>query len=88
MAEPLVTIMAYARDSQAQYHRELLENAGLKPVIVQDESGEPPEELTLSQHGGPMLLQVPESQVKTAGEVLEEYLSDEMEETGGNPAQL
>jgi hypothetical protein len=80
-----VTLMRYNSPSEARFHQELLDNAGIQSVVT-DASGEAPSEaepLTLSEDAGPVSLMVPEEWAKRAGEVLEEGMDDNM---GDNPA--
>jgi len=83
MPEKFVTIMTYERANQAQYHKEVLENAGIKAILTGRQSEEISSPDTLPLSGGPVYLRVPENQALAAGQALEEHL-DEM--TGGNPA--
>lgn len=74
----LVTIMRYETAEQAEFHRELLENAGI-PVTIKDDT---PDQSELNQSGplpglgGRVALMVPEEYGKQAGEVLEESFTE------------
>lgn len=95
MQERMVTLMRYQDIDQAMYHQEMLENAGISTTIVDnsktDEFDAIPtlvddlEQAALPALGGPVQLQVPESQAKMAGEVLAEGYDEAMD---GNPATI
>jgi hypothetical protein len=78
MPERLVTLMRFERRSQAEYMVERLVNAGIEPTVQDERSGEPPTPDTLPLGGGPVLLQVPESRAKEAGEILQEGFDEDM----------
>lgn len=80
MAERLVTLMRFPHMEQAEFHREMLENEGIEVVIADERrrydgptlpDGPPEDE-------GGVLLQVAESDVIRAGEILEEGFDEYM----------
>lgn len=87
MAEPRVTLMRFENPSQARFHAERLEADGITTFVENERVGEPPEPHTLPVGGGPVLLQVPESEAKRAGEVLQEGFDSDMGESQ-NPSVI
>ena len=83
MPEKMATLTRYKDKEQAQYHKEILENAGIPVIIADDRTTDPPELPSAPRLGGHVLLQVAEHDLMRAGEVLEETLDTQM---GDNPS--
>jgi hypothetical protein len=78
MNERYVTLMRFRDLAQAEFHRELLENEGIDVVIVDDRPDDQATPELLPDAGGPVLLQVPETEAERAGQILEEGFDERM----------
>ena len=78
MAERLVTMLRYEHPDQALVFQEFLENEGIKAIITDARPDDGPPEEALPGPGNNVLLQVPESEAKRAGEILQEEFDHEM----------
>lgn len=85
MEDRFVSLMSFDHEYQAQFYRELLENAGIAVHLANEST---PDTTTsreaLPELGGPIQLMVREQDAKSAGELLAESFDDRMD--GGNPA--
>lgn len=78
MQERYVTLMRFRDIDQALYHQELLENEGIPVLIVDERPDDEPAPELLPDAGGPVLLQVPETEAARAGQILEEGFDERM----------
>ena len=87
MEERYVSLMSFDHDHQAQYYLERLENAGIQGRLANESTSDTvTSREALPKLGGPVQLQVRETDAKRAGELLAESFDDQMD--GGNPATM
>lgn len=76
MIERLVTITRFETFEQAEFFVDRLESEGIPVTVVDESMQDVPREGALPGMGGPVLIQVAESDAAQAGQILEEELDE------------
>lgn len=73
MAQKMITLEHYNEPDQAHNDRELLEEAGMHPVIIDDRQGDVMSGPPAVDSSKRVALQVPQSEASLAYDILEEH---------------